>query len=66
MEMTNEASAVRAAGLSLRQLRLFQPIGDLRSVRRASEECSLRAITDWGRMIARRRVLERQRNSLGI
>jgi DNA-binding transcriptional LysR family regulator len=39
--MTTEASAVRAAGLSLRQLRLFQAIGDLKSVRRASEECSL-------------------------
>ena len=40
-EMTTNASAACAAGLSLRQLRLFQAIGDLKSVRRASEECSL-------------------------
>lgn len=31
----------RAAGISFRQLRLFAAIGDLKSVRRASEECSL-------------------------
>lgn len=31
----------RADTLSFRQLRLFEAIGDLRSVRRASEECSL-------------------------
>lgn len=31
----------RAEGLSFRQLRLFEAIGDLNSVRRASEECSL-------------------------
>lgn len=31
----------RAQGLSLRQLRLFEAIGDLKSVRRASEACSL-------------------------
>ncbi len=31
----------RAASLSFRQLRLFEAIGDLKSVRRASEECSL-------------------------
>jgi DNA-binding transcriptional LysR family regulator len=39
--MATSDSASRAAGLSLRQLRLFQAIGDLKSVRRASEECSL-------------------------
>jgi DNA-binding transcriptional LysR family regulator len=39
--MATEESTTRAAGLSLRQLRLFQAIGDLKSVRRASEECSL-------------------------
>ncbi len=39
--MTSDDSAGRATGLSLRQLRLFQAIGDLKSVRRASEECSL-------------------------
>lgn len=31
----------RAAAISLRQLRLFVAIGDLKSVRRASEECGL-------------------------
>jgi len=31
----------RHMGLSFRQLRLFEAIGDLKSVRRASEECSL-------------------------
>lgn len=31
----------RADAISLRQLRLFSSVGDLRSVRRASEECSL-------------------------
>lgn len=31
----------KAEAISLRQLRLFAAIGDLRSVRRASEECSL-------------------------
>ena len=35
------SSAQRAAAASIRQLRLFEAIGDLKSVRRASEECSL-------------------------
>jgi len=39
--MLTTTAAERAAGLSLRQLRLFEAIGDLKSVRRASEECSL-------------------------
>lgn len=39
--MTNMTSADRAGALSLRQLRLFEAIGDLKSVRRASEECNL-------------------------
>ncbi|WP_165912169.1 LysR family transcriptional regulator [Novosphingobium sp. PhB165] len=44
--MANETShktpgAERAQSLSFRQLRLFEAIGDLKSVRRASEACSL-------------------------
>lgn len=39
--MTTELDPNRNAGLSFRQLRLFEAIGDLKSVRRASEECSL-------------------------
>jgi DNA-binding transcriptional LysR family regulator len=35
------SSSERAAGVSFRQLRLFAAIGELKSVRRASEECSL-------------------------
>jgi DNA-binding transcriptional LysR family regulator len=39
--MTDQAGSERAATISFRQLRLFEAIGDLKSVRRASEECSL-------------------------
>lgn len=39
--MTQNDAAVRAGTISFRQLRLFEAIGDLKSVRRASEECSL-------------------------
>ena len=39
--MTNNIFEQRAAGISLRQLRLFSAIGTQQSVRRASEECSL-------------------------
>lgn len=39
--MTTRASAARAESISLRQLKLFQAIGELKSVRRASEKCSL-------------------------
>lgn len=39
--MTSNDAAARAGAISLRQLRLFEAIGDLKSVRRASEECSL-------------------------
>lgn len=39
--MASSSNAERAAAISLRQLRLFAAIGDLKSVRRASEECSL-------------------------
>lgn len=39
--MTMRASALRAESISLRQLKLFQAIGELKSVRRASEKCSL-------------------------
>jgi len=39
--MTTMVDSHRHAGLSFRQLRLFEAIGDLQSVRRASEECSL-------------------------
>ena len=39
--MTATTGFDRAAGVSFRQLRLFQAIGELKSVRRASEECSL-------------------------
>jgi LysR family transcriptional regulator of gallate degradation len=39
--MSQANSAARAAAISFRQLRLFAAIGDLQSVRRASEECSL-------------------------
>ena len=39
--MSTSSSAARAASISFRQLRLFAAIGDLQSVRRASEECSL-------------------------
>ncbi len=39
--MSKQDSAARAAAISFRQLRLFAAIGDLKSVRRASEECSL-------------------------
>lgn len=39
--MKNKEAASRAGAISLRQLRLFEAIGDLKSVRRASEECSL-------------------------
>ena len=35
------SSRDRAAGVSFRQLRLFTAIGELKSVRRAAEECSL-------------------------
>lgn len=37
----SDAMEERASALSFRQLRLFAAIGDLKSVRRASEECSL-------------------------
>jgi len=39
--MSKQDSTARAAAISFRQLRLFAAIGDLKSVRRASEECSL-------------------------
>ncbi|GLK43907.1 MULTISPECIES: LysR family transcriptional regulator [Novosphingobium] len=39
--MTKSSSQERAQSLSFRQLRLFEAIGDLKSVRRASEACSL-------------------------
>lgn len=39
--MTKPSSQERAQSLSFRQLRLFEAIGDLKSVRRASEACSL-------------------------
>ncbi|MEE4450632.1 LysR family transcriptional regulator [Novosphingobium resinovorum] len=39
--MTAPTSQDRAQSLSFRQLRLFEAIGDLKSVRRASEACSL-------------------------
>ena len=39
--MDTMSGAARAAAISFRQLRLFEAIGDLKSVRRASEECSL-------------------------
>lgn len=39
--MTQGSHAERAQGLSFRQLRLFEAIGEFKSVRRASEECSL-------------------------
>jgi LysR family transcriptional regulator of gallate degradation len=39
--MSNARPAGRASELSLRQLRLFETIGDLKSVRRAAEECGV-------------------------
>ena len=39
--MASETSVQRAGGISLRQLRLFEAIGDVKSVRKASEECGL-------------------------
>jgi DNA-binding transcriptional LysR family regulator len=39
--MSLEEGPDRADAISFRQLRLFEAIGDLKSVRRASEECSL-------------------------
>ena len=39
--MTTQNGSDRADAISFRQLRLFEAIGDLKSVRRASEECSL-------------------------
>src|SRR3546814_3107588 len=39
--MIKSSSQERAHVLSFRQLRLFEAIGELRSVRRASEACSL-------------------------
>jgi len=39
--MIKPSSQERAQSLSFRQLRLFEAIGDLKSVRRASEACSL-------------------------
>ena len=39
--MTLERSVERAGGITLRQLRLFEAIGDVKSVRKASEECGL-------------------------
>jgi DNA-binding transcriptional LysR family regulator len=39
--MTKSSSQERAQSLSFRQLRLFEAIGDLKSVRRASDACSL-------------------------
>ena len=39
--MITDRCLARAASISFRQLRIFEAIGDQRSVRRASDECGL-------------------------